>query len=73
MPKPRKNKITGALLVQTKTMFYTEGNPVAVLHTSKAGRDSQSVMEFPSGEAALAWCRQHGANLFYMAVNIVNQ
>ena len=54
---------------QSKTMFYNEGNPVAILVTSRSGRMKQSTLDFPTAEAALAWCRQNGAALYYMPVN----
>jgi len=70
MSKPHPKK---AITVPSKTMFYTEGNPAATLVINKGGNRTQSVMDFPSAEAAVGWCRQHGANLFYMAVNISSQ
>lgn len=54
-------------------MFYTEGNPAALLVITKAGKPSESTMDFPKAEAALEWCRQHGANLYYMSVNLSHQ
>jgi hypothetical protein len=51
---------------QTKTMFYSEGNPAATLVTNRAGRRSVKSFEFPQAEAALAWCRAHGAMLIYL-------
>ncbi len=70
MPKPRRNRKPGQPPVQTKTMFYTEGNPVASLVINRLGRHTEERLSFPTGEAALGWCREHGTNLFYMPVSI---
>jgi hypothetical protein len=55
---------------QTKTMFYNEGNPAALLIINKAGKRVQSTMDFPKAEAALNWCRQHACTLVYMPVDL---
>ena len=77
MSKPharaQKSNTTPALPGQSKIMFYTEGNPAALLVITKAGKPSESTMDFPKAEAALEWCRQHGANLYYMSVNLSHQ
>lgn len=72
MSKPHKKINAGRVPVQTKTMFYTEGNPAALLVTNLAGRRSKKTMAFPTAELALAWCRSHGSNLFYTATNIAH-
>jgi hypothetical protein len=54
-----------------KTMFYFEGNPAASLLTNNGGLRQQSVMEFPKAEAALEWCRQHGATLVYSPIDLL--
>jgi hypothetical protein len=72
MPKPQSSDKAGDMPVSTKTMFYTEGNPAALLVVNNAGRRSERMMGFPVAEAALTWCRQNGAMLVYMPVNIVN-
>ena len=55
---------------QTKTMFYNEGNPAALLVTNKAGRRVQNTMPFPKAEAALDWCRQHSCVFVYLPVDL---
>jgi hypothetical protein len=70
MTKPHAGFNAPAPAGQSKTMFYTEGNPAAVLVTDTAGRMKKANMEFATAEAALGWCRQNGANLFYMPVNL---
>lgn len=55
---------------QTKTMFYNEGNPSAILVANKAGRRRISAMEFPKAEVALNWCRQHACILVYLPVDL---
>lgn len=72
MSKPHEKLNAGNMPVQTKTMFYTEGNPAALLVTTLAGRRRKESMTFPTAEAALAWCREHGSNLFYTAVNLAH-
>ena len=51
---------------QSKILFCNEGNPTAMLLTNKSGRRNQKPMNFPQAEAALAWCRSHGAVLIYL-------
>lgn len=51
-------------------MFYSEGNPAAMLVTNRAGRRKCTAMDFPTAEAALGWCRKHLAVLVYMPVNL---
>ncbi|MEI8288817.1 MAG: hypothetical protein WCH99_05045 [Verrucomicrobiota bacterium] len=70
MKKPQSGFNLPAPAGQTKTMFYNEGNPAAVLVTSTAGRMKQSMMEFPNAEAALGWCRRNGSALYYMPFNL---
>jgi hypothetical protein len=53
-----------------KTMFYTEGNPAAMLVTNTAGRYSKRAMTFPTAEAALGWCRSNAATLVYFSVDL---
>ncbi|HTB85981.1 MAG TPA: hypothetical protein VK742_20215 [Candidatus Sulfotelmatobacter sp.] len=55
---------------QTKTMFYNEGNPVAMLIVEKGGKHRERTMKFGTAEAALGWCRNNGANLYYMPVRV---
>jgi transposase len=51
---------------QAGILFCTEGNPVAVLVTArKASPRATKAMRFDQAEAALAWCRAHGAALIY--------
>ena len=60
MPKPHSGFNQPAPAGQTKTMFYNEGNPVAILVTTRAGRVRQTSLDFATAEAALAWCRSNG-------------
>jgi hypothetical protein len=48
------------------TLIYTEGNPAALLVTTQAGQRTSAPMPFPTAEAALAWCREHGTRLLYL-------
>ena len=55
---------------QSKTIYYVEGNPVALLITNKLGRMAESKMRFATAELALAWCRKNLATLVYLSVNL---
>lgn len=70
MKKPHEGFMPPGVPGQTKTMFYSEGNPEALLVTETAGKHSQQPMTFVTAEAALVWCRQNCSNLFYMPVNL---
>ena len=48
-----------------KILFFSQGNPVAVLVTNRAGRRVTRSKKFGQAESALAWCRDHGAMLVY--------
>jgi hypothetical protein len=50
---------------QAGILFFTEGNPVAVLVIRKAGRRSTRTVRFDQAETALAWCRGQGAVMVY--------
>lgn len=50
-------------------MFYSEGNLVASLVTNRRGRRKTDAMKFATAEAALGWCRSHGAMLIYLPLN----
>lgn len=65
MSRPRNKKTGPELPGQTKTMFITEGNPMAVLVTDAPGGLRKEDRRFDSPEAALAWCRQNRANFYY--------
>ena len=69
MSKPNpKNKLPD-FSGQSKTMFYNEGNPTALLVVNRAGRRKTSGMDFPTAEAALGWCRQNLTTLVYCPVS----
>lgn len=68
MTKPHSGFNLPAPAGQTKTMFYNEGSPTAVLVMNRAGRRKATSMNFPQAEAALAWCRANGAMLIYCPV-----
>lgn len=70
MSTPRQKINAGALPVQIKTMFFTEGNPCGLLIENKAGQRTEKLMPFENAHAALTWCQSHGSNLFYTATNI---
>jgi hypothetical protein len=53
---------------QSKILFCNEGNPVALLVTSRAGRRKAVGRRFATAEAALAWCRRSSAVLLYFPV-----
>ena len=53
---------------QTKIFLCTEGNPIALLLTNRAGKRRTQTKTFPQAEAALAWCRHRGAVLVYCPV-----
>jgi hypothetical protein len=59
-----------APFAQSKTIFYNEVNPVAMLIIEGDGKHSQRTMKFGTAEAALGWCRDNGAILFYMPVRV---
>jgi len=69
MSQPENNKSSRwTKAVHAKTIFYTEGNPIALLVTNRAGRRKASTQPFASAEAALAWCRGNAAILVYCPV-----
>ena len=70
MTKPHEGFMPPGLPGQTKTMFYTEGNPAAALVVNRAGRRSVKTMTFLQAEGALAWCRQNATVLVYCPVNL---
>lgn len=58
--------------IVSKILFFNEGNPVAMLVTNNAGRRKEQQMQFAQAEAALAWCRGHGATMVYMPLRLEN-
>ena len=70
MSKPQEGFNPPDFSGQTKTMFYNEGNPAALLVTNKAGRHVPSMMNFLKAEAALDWCRQHACAFVYLPVDL---
>ena len=48
------------------TMFYTEGNPSAVLVTNQGDRLTRRHSRFKSAQAALAWCIVQRAKFVYL-------
>jgi hypothetical protein len=70
MSKPHEGFNLANFAGQTKTMFYNEGNPAAMLVTNKAGRRRVSTMDFPAAETALAWCRHHSTTFVYCPVDL---
>ena len=65
---PSASRQTGLI----KTMYYNEGNPVALLVVNKAGRRTETHKTFPRAEGAMAWCRDNATILIYMPVNITH-
>ncbi len=55
---------------QTQTLFYTEGNPAAMLVTDRAGQMSKKEMTLATSEAALAWCKQRRVNFYWMPADV---
>ncbi len=53
-----------------KIMFYTEGNPAAILVSNKFGRRTSKAMQFTTADRALAWCRKNLTVLVYLSVNL---
>ena len=53
---------------QTQTLFVCEGNPVAVLLTSRSGKRRTTSKTFRLAVDALAWCRATGAMMIYCPV-----
>ncbi len=50
-----------------KTVFYTEGQTLAVLVERNAqGRRRRRVLRVATAEGLLAWCRDHAAALLYL-------
>jgi len=47
-------------------MFYTEGNPSAVLVTNQGDRLTRRHSRFKSAQAALAWCIVQRAKFVYL-------
>ena len=69
MPKPNASFTPPDFSGQTKILFCSEGNPIAMLVTNKKGRHNVGRMKFPAAEAALVWCRRNGVALVYFPVN----
>jgi hypothetical protein len=59
-------QINPDLFGQSQTMFYTEGQTIAVLVTRKGEKFEQSHPRFASAGRALAWCRINRAGFIYM-------
>ena len=53
---------------KAKVMFYTEGNPIALLVSRKAGRQAAGAKPVKSALAALTWCKANGVVLIYLPV-----
>lgn len=70
MSKPREGFKLPDFSGQTKTMFYNDGNPAALVVTNRRGRRIESTMVFPKAEAALDWCRQNESVLVYFPVRL---
>jgi len=70
MSKPSAENQLPDFSGQSKIMFYSEGNPAAMLVTNRAGRRKSSTMTFATAEAALAWCRKHLAVMVYLPMNL---
>lgn len=47
-------------------MFYTHGNPAAILVTTTGTKHRETHKRFPDPHAALAWCIQHRAQFIYL-------
>jgi hypothetical protein len=70
MSKPSAKNNQPAMPVQIKTMFFTEGNPTALLVTTIGRRRNKDSLVFHDAHEALSWCQSNGSNLFYTATNI---
>jgi len=53
---------------QTKILYVTEGNPVALLQTNTDGNRNVGRKRVGSAEAGLAWCRKNGVMMLYTPV-----
>ena len=71
--QPPNSRLPSAGAVTIKTMFYTEGNPAALIVKTIGGKRTKELMAFDTAELALAWCRKHGSNLYYTAITLANQ
>ena len=56
----------GQPLQASLTMFYTEGNPIALVVENRKGNRIEKELTLDTAEAALAWCKKHGAMLVYL-------
>jgi hypothetical protein len=54
----------------TKTMFFMEGNPAAILITNNGGLLLESMMEFSQAETALDWCCKNVCTLVYTPASL---
>lgn len=50
---------------ESKILFYTEGNSIALLLVHRAGRHRTRNLRFESPEKALGWARKHGLMMVY--------
>jgi hypothetical protein len=48
---------------QSKTLFYNEGHPTAILVDRRLGKRRQRSLRIATAEAAMAWCRRSAAAL----------
>jgi hypothetical protein len=71
--KPNAKNSEGQAPVQSKTMYYNEGNPTGLLLESRLGKWKETELNFKTVQQALAYCRSHACNFVYMALNITNQ
>ena len=69
MKKPQQPFTPPDLSGQTKILFCNEGNSTAMLITNTLGRRKTSVQNFPTAEAALAWCRRTATMMIYCPAN----
>jgi hypothetical protein len=54
---------------QTKMLFCSQGNPLALLITNTGGQRRVGSKKFATAEDALAWCRKNATTLVYFAVD----
>lgn len=70
MTKPRKGFMPPGLPGQTKLLIVNEGNPTALLMTTKAGRRNVGSVKMRTPEIALDWCRKNSVMMVYCPVRL---
>lgn len=70
MSKPRKKLNVPDLTGQSQIMFYSEGNPIALVVTNVGERSSERVVRVRSALIGLTWCQARRAAFVYVPASL---